>query len=48
MEKNVCTLSCPQGSTLKPFKTPIVEYTCLFETGEFEPKYIPQCMFGKL
>uniref|UniRef100_A0A481MQJ2 Hemolectin n=1 Tax=Nipponaphis monzeni TaxID=196483 RepID=A0A481MQJ2_9HEMI len=44
-EKNVCTLSCPQGSILEPFKTPNVEYTCLFETGEYEPKHIPQCMF---
>lgn len=47
MEKNVCTLSCPQGSTLEPFKTVDVEYTCSFESGEFEPKHIPQCVFGQ-
>lgn len=47
MEKNVCTLSCPQGSVLEPFKTTDVEYTCLYKTGEYEPKHIPQCIFGK-
>lgn len=45
MEKNVCTLSCPQGSVLEPFKTNDVEYTCLYKTGEYEPKHIPQCVF---
>lgn len=46
MVKHVCTLSCPRGSTLEPFKTANVEYTCLFEIGEYEPKHIPQCTFG--
>lgn len=47
MVKHVCTLSCPQGSILEPFKTIDVEYSCLFENGEYEPKVIPQCIFGK-
>lgn len=47
MEKNVCTLSCPQGSVLEPFKTADVEYACLYKTGEFDPKHIPQCIFGE-
>lgn len=47
MEKNVCSLSCPQGSILEPFKTPNVDYICAYETGEYEPKIIPQCVFSK-
>ncbi|VVC41699.1 Hypothetical protein CINCED_3A025143 [Cinara cedri] len=46
-EKAVCTLSCPQGSMLEPFKTSSVEYTCRYETGEYEPKQIPQCVFDE-
>ncbi|XP_050428341.1 hemocytin-like [Adelges cooleyi] len=45
-DKNKCTLWCPQGSTLQPFGTAQVEYTCLYETGNFEPKQIPQCVFA--
>lgn len=47
MEKNTCTLTCPPGSVLEPFKTAIVEYNCLYKTGEYEPKKIPQCVFGE-
>lgn len=47
MDKNECTLTCPQGSVLEPFRTPHVDYSCVYETGEFEPKSIPQCVFSK-
>lgn len=46
MDRNVCTLSCPQGATLEPFKTARVEYACSYRTGEYEPKQIPRCEFG--
>lgn len=46
MEKNVCTLWCPQGTVLKPFKTTNIEYTCSYKAGKFEPEQIPQCMIG--
>lgn len=46
MEKNLCSLWCPQGTILKPFKTVNVEYICYYKSGKFEPEQIPQCMIG--
>ncbi|XP_050525527.1 hemocytin [Daktulosphaira vitifoliae] len=43
---NNCTLWCPQGSILEPYRSSEIEYTCLYETGSFSPKHIPQCVFN--
>jgi hypothetical protein len=40
-----CVLTCPKGVNFEYSPAPL--YKCRYEFGEFEPKLVPRCVYGR-